>query len=504
MRVAAAIGFVVILVVTVAVGSRYLQARAAGQEVAQELQPAADNTDSLVVAMAEMSRGIRGYVITQKALSLEPYVEGVNGSERNLDALRTLLSGHEPALIPQLDAIVVARQKWLDEVSRPIIKEIRSGRQQSAVDRIGSAEATQSYDVMEATASRLQDSIDARRATEFSQLEIFSEQLLGALLISLAILLIGLIAGLFLMRRWILKPLDRLRYQLRTVARGEHETPIEPSGPIEIEKTGHDAEEMRRQLVTEIDEARMAREGLAQDAPVVAAIREELTREPVASADGIEIFGDLQPAEGVLAGDWWDSYELPDGRIAVVVTDISGHGPEAGIAGLRLKTAISTVLATGASLEEAMARGAELFAETYSRFATCVGVSIDRASGEVTWCNAGHLSPLLITEEGAEVDLEPTGPLLSAIGGEWVSRSRSMGSGDMLLMWTDGLTESRNEAGDQLEDSGLRRLLHQTGEPVAAVPSEIVPAVLAAARNRAIDWRRDDVTLISIKFNTSS
>ncbi len=516
MTVLAVCGLLAILVVAITVGSRFLEARHATQEVVRELQPAADASDSLVVAMADMERGVRGYAMTQQETALEPYGEGVDGSERDLATIRNLLSEHESWVIPLLDKVTSDRQIWLDSIAGPVITDVRSGAARQAVDLTSSVAATQVYDTMHSSAATLQNSIDDRRSEEFSLLAGFAHQLALALSGSLLILLVGLVASVIFMRHSVLTPLEQLRNQLRIVARGgRSEEPIVASGPAELAETGRDAEEMRRQLVTEIDEARMAREGLAQEGPVVAAIRAELTRPQVADVAGVDIFGDLQPAEGVLAGDWWDVFGLPSGRIAIVVADVSGHGAAAGIAGLRLKTTIATVLAADtvlaagatldyAALNYAMVRGAALFEETPSRFATCVIVVLDPKRSQLSWCNGGHLSPLLVRAVGTQESLPPTGPLLSALGGIWQTHTIAMKQDDTLLLWTDGLTESRNAAGDQLEESGLCALIHPSAEPIDREPAELVAGVLAAARLRAVDWRRDDVTFIAARFSPTS
>ena len=72
---------------------------------------------------------------------------------------------------------------------------------------------------------------------------------------------------------------------------------------------------------------------------------------------------------------------------------------------------------------------------------------------------------------------------------------RLLEPGAALLMWTDGLTESRDAAGEELGDDGLQALVASALD-AERTSAGVVAHVLAAARARAVDWRRDDVTLV--------
>ena len=479
-------------------GSRFFEAQNAGQEVVRRLQPAADAATELIIAVGAMDRGVRAYVTTNKSVSLAPYANGVIDSATDIAGLDGLLANSQADINPLVDRVDAGRAEWLKLVAEPTIAAVRNNKQKTAEQTINSDASAQSFALLQAEAAALQSAIDDRRAVEFSNLTNFAQQLAIALLVSAAILIIGLVLAVAFLNLSVIRPLDRLRLQLRQVARERmHEVPIAPSGPPELRAAGQDAEEMRRQLVAEIDEARMAREGLEQEGPVVTAIRAELTRSPVAHAPGLDIFGNLQPAEGVLAGDWWDVLTLLDGRTAIMVTDVSGHGPQAGIAGLRAKLVLTTVLEAGGSLADAMNRAAGLFSETPSRYATCVIVVVDPFTRELEWSNAGHLSPLLMGPTSPERELGTTGPLLSTLGGDWVSRRIPMLDDDVLFLWTDGLSESHDSDGQELSEAGLVAVFARALAAHGSEPRELVASVLAEARIRAADWRRDDVTLIA-------
>ena len=190
------------------------------------------------------------------------------------------------------------------------------------------------------------------------------------------------------LHRWVLHPLELLRDQINRVAGdegygGDREVEIIPTGPPEIRDVGF---RCRRDAPTTGEGNRHSgpqRGEPQQGGPVVVAIRAELTRENVVFAPGLTIYGELEPSESVLSGDWWDAIALPDGRTALLITDISGHGPDAGIAGLRLKLAVTGMLEAGSDATTAFERGVRLFAETPGRFATAAAVLINPTTHEV-------------------------------------------------------------------------------------------------------------------------
>lgn len=497
----ALVGLLALLLTGYITSTKFFDARNAASEVAQKLQPAADSAADLIVAITDMDRGVTRYTISGKSVDLAPFAEGATQSGDDLDDLDQALEAGEPELEPLVQRVVAARQTWLAVAAEPTIAAVRKGSLSEGQALINSDSSKQSFALLQADAEELQAAIDDRRTEEFDALTSFAGQLAVALFVTALVLLFGLAASVAFINVWVIRPLDRLRRQLQEVARqGMHESPIVASGPPELADAARDAEEMRRQLVGEIDEARMAREGLEQEGPVVAAIRAELTRPSVAHAPHLDIFGDLQPAEGVLAGDWWDVIALPDGRSAIVVTDVSGHGPQAGIAGLRAKLILTSVLESGGSAVDAISRGVKLFADTPARFATCVIVVIDPFRREIEWVNAGHLAPLVLRPDGSVSELELTGPLMSALGGTWTAKTTGLELGDVLLLWTDGLSESHDASGQDLEEQGLLEVFTSAVAICGPNPRELVPSVLATSRLRSVDWRRDDVTLIAARF----
>jgi sigma-B regulation protein RsbU (phosphoserine phosphatase) len=183
----------------------------------------------------------------------------------------------------------------------------------------------------------------------------------------------------------------------------------------------------------------------------------------------------------------------------VVVADISGHGPGAGIAAMQLKFAIAHDLLADKDIDEVTRSAAELFQDHPERFATVAAVCIDPESGRIRYINAGHHPPLIIAADGNLVaELPATGPILSWLGGPWRIGIGQLQPGETVLLYSDGLIESHDLAGAELGEEQLLDWLAEV-PPDQRAPQALVPWLVGRARERATDWDRDDVTVVAVR-----
>jgi serine phosphatase RsbU (regulator of sigma subunit)/CHASE3 domain sensor protein len=464
--------------------------------IATQYQPASDYVASLNTALAEMDSAVTSYALTGDISDVGTYIEASARVETEFARLRGLLEA-DAELSLRLDEAQRAVRFWKQQGVRPIIAATRGGERPTARGVVRSGVSRNLYNDVRSSTRALDREIRQRVDSAVLAQEEQSLSLLRLLNITTVINLALISAIALMLFTGVLRPLRRLQDQMLRVAQeGLHEKPIAPSGPPELRAVGQDAEKMRRELVTEIDRSRMADEGLEQKTPLVAAIRGELSDHHEVRLPGLDLYGLQQPAEGVMAGDWWGAQILPGGFLAVTVTDVSGHGTDAVMEALRLKHAVEFSLEKRADPARALRTGAQGF-KTSRRFATCLVVVIDPRTGRLTWANAGH-PPGWLIEGDVRQELEPTGPLLSVLEGEWTNRRTRMPPGSMLLAWTDGLTESRDADGHELGDERLWRLLRMATASETTARG-VVDHVLSAARSRSVQWRRDDVTCLAVR-----
>ena len=184
-----------------------------------------------------------------------------------------------------------------------------------------------------------------------------------------------------------------------------------------------------------------------------------------------------------VGGDWYDLLQLPDGRVGLVVGDVQGHSIEASAVMGQLRIALRAYAAEGHSPGAVLARTGRLLAELDTDlFATCCYLSLDPATGEVNAARAGHPQPARIhAGQGTAVELDlPGGPPLGVDPAAHYPESATvLAPGETLLLYTDGLIETRDED----IDTSLERLLATVRDWVGTAA-----ATAGAAATGAGEW----------------
>ncbi|WP_208971454.1 PP2C family protein-serine/threonine phosphatase [Kineococcus rubinsiae] len=409
-----------------------------------------------------------------------------------------------PDVRRRVDGIFASVDRWL-AVSDEFV-EARQQPDQTRYDELRQGPATGlAFIPAYAADNDLTGFLETGREAALVAAQENSDRLLlaQALVAGTALLLVPTI--LFLVRRWVLRPLDELSDQLLRVGGGDLQTPVGLAGPPELAAVAAAAETMRRRILDELADAVSAREALQQGQPLVAEVRDQLAAHDLPIVPGWSAAAALRPAEGLLAGDWYDVLPLRDGRFAVVVADVSGHGARAGIVAIQLKRLLEAALHLAPEPDLAMALAARVFADEAERFASCVVVVVDPDSGSVTYANAGHPAPLVLRSDGGVVrvvgELEATGPLLSWLHldtpGAWTTRTTSLAPGSLLVVYTDGLVEARPTG--TTDELGVEGVLAALQELEDLTPQTLVDEALDVARRWSGGRARDDVTLVAFE-----
>jgi PAS domain S-box-containing protein len=221
-----------------------------------------------------------------------------------------------------------------------------------------------------------------------------------------------------------------------------------------------------------------------------ALIAEELPRLP-----GLELAALYQAAAGSqVGGDFYSAWPLSEGRLALLVGDVSGKGVEA--AGT---TAMVRYMAEALSQSrcEPVEVVAELNGLLHQRLpdgglVTLVLAVIDAAEGTLGWCSAGHPPPVLIDAAGGQTLLEGPGPPCGAFDGATFPGHRAaFDEGDQLVLYTDGIIEARRQGREFGEEGLLEALRDAAGED----PAQLARSVYAAARTWCGGRLADDVAI---------
>jgi PAS domain-containing protein len=185
---------------------------------------------------------------------------------------------------------------------------------------------------------------------------------------------------------------------------------------------------------------------------------------------GLEAMVGYQPAESALhvGGDWFHAQTQPDGRVALAIGDVAGHGREAAGGMAHLRFALVAWLSIGIDDPSTLLRHMNRLCVQLDLTATAIVALYDPASRTLTWARAGHMAPLLGRAGGcAELEL-PGGVMLGAeSGAAYPALVRTLRPGDVVVMYTDGLTERRNADSDDVLDSIKRTVAAVSTGPSA-------------------------------------
>jgi phosphoserine phosphatase RsbU/P len=204
-----------------------------------------------------------------------------------------------------------------------------------------------------------------------------------------------------------------------------------------------------------------------------------------------------QPA-GPVSGDYCDLVASDDGSLYFVVGDVSGKGVGASMLMAHLHALFRSLILVGLPLDRLVERASRLFCESTlpSHYATLV-CGKTRGNDEIEVCNAGHLPPLLLSDDGL-TSIEATGLPLGLFGQERFSSKRfKMPPGSMLLLYTDGLSETVDGHGNEY---GAERISNLASRHRTLGCRELIEKCLddVGAFRRTVPYR-DDLTIMALR-----
>jgi serine phosphatase RsbU (regulator of sigma subunit)/anti-sigma regulatory factor (Ser/Thr protein kinase)/anti-anti-sigma regulatory factor len=199
---------------------------------------------------------------------------------------------------------------------------------------------------------------------------------------------------------------------------------------------------------------------------VVAELQEALlpTTLPVLPRASIAAHYLVAGQEQAAGGDWFDAIPLGDGRIALVVGDVVGHGVAASAAMGQLRAVLSELLTAEPDLTQVLERTTAFAARNAAlRAATLAVVVLDQTEGTLRYATCGHPPPLIVGADGATrfLDGSRTGPL--GTGSAPTLVTDKLESGELLLLYTDGLIERP----DRTIHEGMAELARVAAEAAA-------------------------------------
>ncbi|KRD09276.1 MULTISPECIES: SpoIIE family protein phosphatase [unclassified Streptomyces] len=194
---------------------------------------------------------------------------------------------------------------------------------------------------------------------------------------------------------------------------------------------------------------------------------------------GLEVASRYQPADATteVGGDWFDVIPLPDGKTALVVGDVMGSGIDAAAAMGRLRTATTTLASLALDPAVLLEHLDRITQGLDHSIATCVYAVHDPLLGRCRIANAGHLPPVRVRPGRPPELLDlPTGAPLGVGGVAFSTTDVDFAPGDQLVLYTDGLVETRTHSLDERLEA-LLALLDDPARPLEEVCDQLLSAL---------------------------
>jgi serine phosphatase RsbU (regulator of sigma subunit) len=197
-----------------------------------------------------------------------------------------------------------------------------------------------------------------------------------------------------------------------------------------------------------------------------------------------------------VGGDYYDFYAFPDDRVSLALGDVSGKGMPASLLMMSLKAHVQVLAETTDDLAAFMTRLNKATCANCpsNRFITFFYCMLDANTGNLRYANAGHNPPILVRASGKVEMLEGGGPVLGILpSAVYTEDTACLSAGDVLVLYSDGVTEANNTDFEEYGEDRLVNCLKQCADQAAAgIVQEVIKSVTEFAAGAP---QADDITV---------
>jgi serine phosphatase RsbU (regulator of sigma subunit) len=311
---------------------------------------------------------------------------------------------------------------------------------------------------------------------------------------SLLVVYLIALAIAFILVGAITRNVNRLTRASQSIARGDFSARVNSKSRDQIGDLARSFDGMAASIQSLMVET-AKKERLEGEIAVARTIQQKLLPPRRGELPGLELVAEFESVAEI-GGDYYDYFRMPDGRSAVAIGDVSGHGLATGLLAAMAKAALSTLTEAGLASSPLFARLNELIhRSTDSRnYMTLAVLAYDAATRQGTLTNAGQLAPYRLGRAGLESLSLPSFPLGVSARNEFPSRTFAFDAGDRLLFFTDGFVEALSPSGEPFGFERLEEVLRRCTQATAEdLRGSLIAAVQEHAGGRDLE---DDRTLV--------
>jgi serine phosphatase RsbU (regulator of sigma subunit)/predicted enzyme related to lactoylglutathione lyase len=261
---------------------------------------------------------------------------------------------------------------------------------------------------------------------------------------------------------------------------------------VGLDEVSSEIEAQRRAIAEKLEAERR----VAQELEIARQVQARLFPQTLPPSGTLEYAGVCVQAREV-GGDYYDFLNLGQNRLGLIIGDIAGKGIAAALLMANLQANLRSQCATAVALPELFLESVNrIFYENTveSAYATLFFGAYEERERSLRYANCGHLPGLVLRNDQTVERLDSTGTVLGLFS-SWGCSIRECGlsPGDTLALYTDGVTESFNESG---EEFGERRLIEGLRRNEHLPPETVVNSILDDVRRFSLQEQVDDITLI--------
>jgi len=248
----------------------------------------------------------------------------------------------------------------------------------------------------------------------------------------------------------------------------------------------------------QIYSAALQRARVEQELKIAAEIQQALLPSGHYQKTHLEIAARSLPCRAI-GGDFFDYFDAPNGAVCFALGDVAGKGPPAALLAAEMQGILAAYSSFSSTVAETVARVNQLLNRRIveSRFVTML-YGMGSRDGRLTYSNAGHNPPLLITGRGARW-LDKGGVVLGMFAAAQFEQEQvDLEPGDVVVMYSDGVTEALDREGSEF---GEERLLSCVSENRDAASGVILDSLLTTVRNFTVGApQSDDLTVMIVRY----
>lgn len=340
---------------------------------------------------------------------------------------------------------------------------------------------------------------DVMRNLGSTTLAIFVILIIGMILLSVCIRLLV---------KYTSKPIKQMTEAAYMIAGGNFSAELPVVETKDDLRQLHDAfanmQRSLKQYIEELKTTTSAKERIESELSIAHSIQMSLVPKifsPFPDCSQLDLYACLNPAKEV-GGDFYDFF-LSNGKLYFVIGDVSGKGVPASLVMAITRTLfriISSSTESPADIVEKLNNAIAKDNET-NMFVTMFAGVLDSNTGDITFCNAGHNPPLLITGGNSAdfLSVEQNLPLGVLEGFDFIEQTVRLNKGDGMLLYTDGLTEAENVNKELFGDERTKEIVEKCSDMLAKGLIENINKELAKFVGSA--EQSDDLTMLCFHLN---